>query len=191
MYRTVQDVTGSDRLVNSEIASIIAAQFSLQTTLHGVAQASVDHVVRQHHSAYESAPDFRSRQRFRAHDDITLVVRSVNFSCAGSVTSPLLAGLPRIMAPLSITIPAAGQLADDSPPRPFFPQPPPTDRQMTHSNQVEAAQVRCAFVDDAPDTESSSSSSLYEGSDGSIAVNLRAAAAMKVNTFCCCPNQWR
>jgi len=177
MYRTIQDVIGSDRPVNAEIASIIATQFSLQSTYHGVAQAAVDHVVRQHHSAYESAPDARSRQRYRAHDDITLVVRGVNFPFASSAVSPSsglpfhhsVAGLPQMMAPLSITIPPPGPASEDSPPRPFFPQPP---------HHPLAARQGSAFTDDGAGSESPATST-FEADDGSIEVNLRAAAAMK------------
>jgi len=179
MYRTIQDVIGSDRPVNAEIASIIATQFSLQSTFHGVAQAAVDHVVRQHHSAYESAPDARSRQKYRAHDDITLVVRGVNFPFASSAVSPssgismrhAIAGLSPLMAPLSITIPPPGPASEDSPPRPFFPQP-------TH--QPLAAVQGSAFSDDGAGSESPSTST-FEAEGESIEVNLRAAAAMKVD----------
>lgn len=180
MYRTVQDVIGSDRLVNSEIASIVATQFSLQSTYHGVAQAAVDHVVRQHHSTYESAPDARSRQRYRAHDDITLVVRGINFPFASSAVSPSsgipihhsTAGLPPMMTPLLITIPPPGTSPDDSPPRPFFPQ-------LTHQ-PLPAGHRGSAYVDDSTGSESPSSST-FESDSGSIEVNLRAAAAMKVD----------
>jgi len=179
MYRTIQDVVGSDRPVNAEIASITATQFSLQTTYHGVAQAAVDHIVRQHHSAYESAPDVQSRQRYRAHDDITLVIRGINFPFASSAVSPSsripmhhsVAGLPQMMAPLSITIPPQGSTSEDSPPRPFFQQP-------TH--QPVAALQGSAFSDDGAGSESPSTST-FEADSGSIEVNLRAAAAMKVD----------
>ena len=134
MYRAVGDVVGGGRPVNAEIASAVATQFALQATPHGVAQAAVDHVVRQHHSAYESAPDARARQRYRAHDDITLVVCAINFPFAASAAAPTppsaVPGRLRapaaapMMAPLSIDIPPPGSAADgDSPPRPFFPQP--------------------------------------------------------------------
>jgi len=174
MYRTVQDVIGPDRPVNAEIASIIATQFSLQTTFHGVAQAAVDHVVRQHHSAYESAPDARSRQRYRAHDDITLVVRGANFPFASSAMSPP-CGIPvhhsvarpaPMMTPLSITIPPPSAASEDSPPRPFFPQP--------------TQHLAPADADDGAES-SSPSSSTFEAVGSSIEVNLRAAAAMKVD----------
>jgi len=177
MYRTVQDVIGPDRPVNAEIASIIATQFSLQTTFHGVAQAAVDHVVRQHYSAYESAPDARIRQRYRAHDDITLVVRGVNFPFASSAVSPS-SGIPvhhsvgrpsPMMAPLSITIPPPGSSSEDSPPRPFFPQP------VHH-----LAPGIQGGSDDGAESESPSSST-FEADGSSIEVNLRAAAAMKVD----------
>ena len=182
MYRTVQDVIGSDRPVNAEIASIIATQFSLQTTLHGVAQAAVDHVVRQHHSAYESAPDARSRQKYRAHDDITLVVRGVNFPFASSAISPSsgipvghsVTGLTQGMAPLSIVIPPAGPTCDYSPPRPFFQQP------ARHPPAAAAVHGASAFSDDGADCESPSSST-FEADSGSIEVRLREAAAMKVD----------
>lgn len=179
MYRTIQDVIGLDRPVNAEIASIIATQFSLQSTYHGVAQAAVDHVVRLHHSAYESAPDARGRQRYRAHDDITLVVRGVKFPFASPVVSPSsgipmhhsTAGHPQTMAPLSITIPPPESTSEDSPPRPFFPQ-------STH--QPLAAVQGSVFSDDGAGSESPSTST-FEADSESIEVNLRAAAAMKVD----------
>jgi len=137
VYRAVGDVVGGPggRPVNAEIASAVATQFALQATPHGVAQAAVDHVVRQHHSAYEAAPDARARQRYRAHDDMTLVVRAVNFPFAGAAAAPTppsavpgrlrsAAAAAPMMAPLSIDIPPPGPAADgDSPPRPFFPHP--------------------------------------------------------------------
>jgi len=178
MYRTIQDVAGP---VNAEIASIIATQFSLQSTYHAVAQAAVDHVVRQHHSAFESASDARSRHRYRAHDDITLVVRGLNFPFANSVLSPSsripihhpIAGLSRMMAPLSISIPPPGPDSEDSPPRPFFPQP-------SHHQPASAVQRGSSLVDEGAGSESPSSST-FESDNGSIAVDLRAAAAMKVD----------
>jgi len=177
MYRTIQGVIGPDRPVNAEIAGTIATQFSLQSTYHAVAQAAVDQVVRQHHSAYESAPDARNRQRFRAHDDITLVVRGLNFPFASSAVSPSsqipvhhsFAGLPQMMAPLSITIPPPEHGSEDSPPRPFFPQP-------SHHHLMAGP----SFIDDGSGSESPSSAT-FEADSGSIAVNLRAAAAMKVD----------
>jgi len=182
MYRTIQDVTGPDQPVNAEIASIIATQFSLQSTFHAVAQAAVDHVVRQHHSAYESAPDARSRQRYRAHDDITVVLRGLNFPFASSALSPSsrvlihhsIAGLPQMMAPLSIAIPPPGPGAEDSPPRPFFPQLP------ANQHPLAAVQRESSYIDDSAGSESPSSST-FDADTGSIEVNLRAAAAMKVD----------
>lgn len=179
LYRTVVPPGGGvDRSVNAEIASIIASQFASQSTYHGVAQAAVDHIVRQHYSAHESQTDPRERLASRAHDDITLIVRGINFPLASP--SPVLSWPQQSLAPLSIMIPGPGPTNDDeeSPPRPFFHdvffRPPTTATGLGNSTGQGNT-----LGDDAGSSESESSS--YDVENRSIEATVRAAAALKLD----------
>ena len=88
LYQAYQDATDCDR-VNVDIARMVAAEFSVQSTLNGVAQAVVDKVVRIHHDTYLMSPDKKLLCQKRG--DITLLVRNFNYplamgSPAGSAT---------------------------------------------------------------------------------------------------------
>jgi TAK1-binding protein 1 len=196
LYRTVQDTVGvtADHPVNAEIASIIAAQFASQSTYHGVAQAAVDHVVRQHYTAFESMTDARERSLHRTHDDITLIVRGINFTLASPVVSPASSAhvaqrtpappaAGPTLAPLSIMIPLPGPSQDeDSPPRPFFAQsfykrPAPSAGPAIPTGMPIAAPPG-GSDEGAGSSESESS---YDVENQSIEATVRAAAALKLD----------
>ncbi|CAG2235062.1 TGF-beta-activated kinase 1 and MAP3K7-binding protein 1-like [Mytilus edulis] len=86
LYQALQDAIQCDR-VNVEVARMVAAEFSIQGTLHGVAQAVVDKVVRMHHDAYMTGtPEIKSLCKKRG--DITLLVRNFNYPLANAINSP-------------------------------------------------------------------------------------------------------
>jgi len=84
LYQSLQDATGKDS-VNGEIATMVAQEFSQQTTLTGVAQAVVDRVVRIHHDTFMTGTE-EQKNLCKKRDDITLLVRNFNYPL--SVNSP-------------------------------------------------------------------------------------------------------
>lgn len=90
LYQALIDSTGSD-MVNVEIARMVASEFSVQSTLNGVAQAVVDKVVRIHHDAFMvGSPD--TKQRCQKRGDITLLVRNFSYPLANAISSPTASG---------------------------------------------------------------------------------------------------
>jgi len=134
---------------------------------------------------YDAQTDARER-----HDDITRIVRGINFALASPALSltptsgnyiPSRSTAPSL-APLSITIPPPGQANDDdeeSPPRPFFHQAffrPPQQPQV-------AAMPGLSLSDEGVGGGSSedSSNSSYDVENQSIEATVRAAAALKLD----------
>lgn len=101
--------------VNVEIARMVAAEFNIQSTLNGVAQAVVDRVVRIHHDSFiGGTPDVK--QICQKRGDITLMVRNFNYPLPNAMNSPTASGnyhpvsvpfyQPRtINMPLSVNVP--------------------------------------------------------------------------------------
>ncbi|ELT89411.1 hypothetical protein CAPTEDRAFT_160853 [Capitella teleta] len=119
LYKSLETALGTEH-ANREIASMVATEFTQQSTLNGVAQAVVDKVVRLHHDAYNTSLDHR-KQLCQKRDDIMLVVRNFNHplpnainSPSPGVSNPFLAGNP--MPPLSINIPSPANSPSKSPP---------------------------------------------------------------------------
>lgn len=110
LYKSLEDALGLVH-INREIASMVATEFSQQTTLNGVAQAVVDRVVRLHHDACTTANDHR-RQLCQKRDDMLLLVRNFSYPLPNSITSPSISSLP----PLSIHIPSPVNSPSKSPP---------------------------------------------------------------------------
>ncbi|XP_069124161.1 LOW QUALITY PROTEIN: TGF-beta-activated kinase 1 and MAP3K7-binding protein 1-like [Argopecten irradians] len=81
LYQALQDATGCDR-VNVEVARMVAAEFSVQSTLNGVAQAVVDKVARIHHDTYLTSPE--KKQLCQKRGDITLLVRNFSYPLANA-----------------------------------------------------------------------------------------------------------
>lgn len=84
LYQALTDATGTET-INGDIASMVAHEFSQQTTLTGVAQAVVDKVVRIHHDTFMTGSDAK-KTLCKKRDDITLLVRNFNYPL--SVQSP-------------------------------------------------------------------------------------------------------
>ena len=104
LYKSLEDATGTDH-VNADIASMVATEFSQQSTLNGVAQAVVDKVVRKHHDAFMMSP---CKTVCRKRDDITLLVRNISYQLANMnspQSSPNLPVSQNALSPLSVIIP--------------------------------------------------------------------------------------
>ncbi|XP_012280880.1 TGF-beta-activated kinase 1 and MAP3K7-binding protein 1 [Orussus abietinus] len=86
LYKSLQEATGTDQ-VNRELALIAVEQFKVQSTLTGVAQAVVDKVVRIHHDVNMS--NSRNNLLPGKRDDITLLVRNINFPLPHALRSPI------------------------------------------------------------------------------------------------------
>lgn len=86
LYRSLEDSTGTNH-VNADIVSMVAAEFQVQSTLNGVAQAVVDRVVRIHHDTYMTGSEHR-KSLCHYRDDITLLVRNFNYQLPNSIQSP-------------------------------------------------------------------------------------------------------
>ncbi|XP_070580706.1 TGF-beta-activated kinase 1 and MAP3K7-binding protein 1-like [Ptychodera flava] len=89
LYKSLEESTDTKQ-VNYEIANMVAAEFTIQTTLNGVAQAVIDKVVRIHHDTFMSDNEFSKSCERR--DDITLLVRSFNMRLGTSLQSPTQGG---------------------------------------------------------------------------------------------------
>ncbi|XP_038064153.1 TGF-beta-activated kinase 1 and MAP3K7-binding protein 1-like isoform X2 [Patiria miniata] len=86
LHKSLVDATATTQ-VNIDIAKMIAAEFSVQTTLSGVTQGVVDKVVRIHHDTYlEKGP---RASKCHKREDITLLVRNFGFPLGTSVSSPM------------------------------------------------------------------------------------------------------
>ncbi|XP_041363495.1 TGF-beta-activated kinase 1 and MAP3K7-binding protein 1-like isoform X2 [Gigantopelta aegis] len=85
LYQALQDATGTDK-VNADIVAMVVQEFSVQTTLNGVAQAVVDKVVRIHHDTYMTQQGHK-KQLCQKRDDITLLVRNFNYPLS-NLSSP-------------------------------------------------------------------------------------------------------
>lgn len=114
LYQAVQDATGT-ATVNTDVAQMVATEFSVQSTLNGVAQACVDKVVRFHHDTFMMGmPEVKARCHKRG--DMTLLVRNFNYILTNAIGTPtggnrfLPVSVPyyssgRPNVPTSITIP--------------------------------------------------------------------------------------
>jgi len=86
LYHALQDATDT-ATVNTEVASMVAQEFSAQSTLNGVAQACVDKVVRIHHDSYMmGTPELKRVCHKRG--DITLLVRNFNYKLPNAIGTP-------------------------------------------------------------------------------------------------------
>ena len=112
LYQSLEMDKGREH-VNAEIASMVASEFKVQSTLNGVAQAVVDKVVRTHHDAYLMNVG-QKKDMFQKRDDITLLVRSFNVfgspTTSGSPQSnntnmPSISNKTQCLTPLSVVIP--------------------------------------------------------------------------------------
>ncbi|KAG9340366.1 hypothetical protein JZ751_021479 [Albula glossodonta] len=75
---------------NQEMVAIVAAELAQQTSLEGVAQAVVERVKRLHHDAFASG---RPRAaRCSNHEDMTLLIRTLNYTLADSALTPTQGG---------------------------------------------------------------------------------------------------
>ena len=109
LYQTLEAATGTKH-TNSDIASMVAAEFSVQATLSGVAQAVVDKVARIHHDAFIACHD-KCQQR----DDITLLVRNFNHPMPNAASPAVFSPVGGGLQPLSLVIP--GGTPQESPPK--------------------------------------------------------------------------
>ena len=132
-YKAVRDATGTKH-VNAEIAAMVAAEFAVQSTLNGVAQAVVDKIVRRHHDTFMTTMDVEQKQLCQERKDITLLVRNFNYQLPNATRSPIANQSTNPFAvamqqaatknnnmetPLSIAIPDGKQPENSF--RPFFP----------------------------------------------------------------------
>lgn len=118
LYHALQDATETAR-VNTEVAQMVAAEFNVQSTLNGVAQACVDKVVRIHHDSFMmGTPEVKARCHKRG--DITLLVRNFNYILPNAIGTPT--GGNRFL-PVSVpyypstrpTVPPSISIPDSSP----------------------------------------------------------------------------
>lgn len=172
LYQALQDATQCDR-VNVEVARMVAAEFSIQSTLHGVAQAVVDKVVRMHHDAYMTGtPDIKSLCKKRG--DITLLVRNFNYPLANAINSPSRVGPynplspptpARIPSHLPLTPSISSELSDHSSSQspagtPTPTKTPPRDNILTTTSTLESTLPDSTFsTSNGTSTESSTQSS--------------------------------
>ena len=120
LYKSV-DTAMCPQSANATVASMVAHEFSEQSTLNGVAQAVVDKIVRKHHDAYLMTMDKAACQK---RDDITLLVRNFNYPLKPSnkhtpESSPRTSTqVNSFMTPLSVSIPPGSGLVTSLLPAP-------------------------------------------------------------------------
>lgn len=79
VYRSLVDATDTEH-VNADIASMVASEFSRQSTLNGVGQAVIDRITRKHHDANAlSKPGELIHTKCSTRDDMTLLIRNLNY----------------------------------------------------------------------------------------------------------------
>lgn len=171
LYQALQDATQCDR-VNVEVARMVAAEFTVQSTLHGVAQAVVDKVVRMHHDAYMTGPP-EIKTLCKKRGDITLLVRNFNYPLAINSPSrtgpynPLSPPTPaRIPSHLPLTPSISIELSDHSSsqspagtPTPTKARSPPREM-LTESSTLASTLPESTFsTNNGTSTESSTQSS--------------------------------
>ena len=114
LYQSLELDMGRDH-INAEIASMVASEFSVQSTLNGVAQAVVDKLVRTHHDAFLTNIGQR-KDMFQKREDITLLVRNFHHPLPYAIGSPTISTSPQTvntgaaqsqqcLTPLSVLIP--------------------------------------------------------------------------------------
>lgn len=86
LYHALQAATDT-ATVNTEVASMVAQEFSYQSTLNGVAQACVDKVVRIHHDSFMMGTQ-EIKLRCHKRGDITLLVRNFNNTLPNAIGTP-------------------------------------------------------------------------------------------------------
>ncbi|GAB1600227.1 TGF-beta-activated kinase 1 and MAP3K7-binding protein 1-like [Argonauta hians] len=85
LYKAIEDIPTITEQPNCYIASLIAREFSQQTSLKCVAQNVVNRVVSYHKDAHHK-PEWRHHVHMR--EDISLLVRSFNYPLGSSSGSP-------------------------------------------------------------------------------------------------------
>lgn len=169
MYKSLEDATGTEHF-NTEIASMMASEFGVQTTLNGVAQAVVDHVVRIHHDTYMTSTDHR-KHVCQKRNDITLLVRNFNYPLPNAMNSPTSAGKshPLGVATTTINGTALDQQLSVIIPSSELKSPPPVNRQFfsyfnTNTNTNTNTQTNRSFST----TYTSSNDSTQSGDDNPL-----------------------
>ena len=118
--------------INVTIASAVASEFSVQSTLSGIAQGVVDKIGRIHHDTFMTHSDNRRKEQCQKREDMTLLLRNFNYPMPNSINSPIthnspikpvtvpyFHGQPTSMAPLSVMIPTHTESETDDV-RPMF-----------------------------------------------------------------------
>ncbi|XP_033631253.1 TGF-beta-activated kinase 1 and MAP3K7-binding protein 1-like isoform X2 [Asterias rubens] len=115
LQKSLVDATGTNQ-PNVDIAHMIAAEFSVQSTLSGVAQGVVDKVIRIHHDTYLG--NSSRAKACQKREDITLLVRDFGYPLGTSVNSPTMQYNP-------VTVPyQPGKVSSGHPPMLIIPPRP-------------------------------------------------------------------
>ena len=145
LFKSLEDSLGTEH-VNREIASMVATEFGIQSTLNGVAQAVVDKIVRLHHDTFMTYTGHR-KSLCQKRKDITLLVRNFNYRLPNAISSPtsgctidpLVKSLEEqrrrttnLNEPLSVIIPPPESKSSSTISRPIFPLL--TNSSATHTN---------------------------------------------------------
>lgn len=105
----VDDLAGDTVATNKEIVQLAVEEFRMQSTLSGVAQASVNRVVQLHHDSYMRRLDEPDEgMQMMEHDDVTLLVRNFNFPMPNAIQRRSTAGSVAALANATAAATAAG-----------------------------------------------------------------------------------
>lgn len=116
VHKSLEEIGESNP--NVALASTIAGEFAVQSTLSGVTQGVVDKIGRMHHDTFMTHSDTWRKELCPKREDMTLLIRNFNYpmpnagaspSSVGTpikpVTVPFLPGQPTSTTPLSVVIP--------------------------------------------------------------------------------------
>jgi TAK1-binding protein 1 len=130
VYKSLEEAGHQN--INVNIASAVASEFAIQSTLSGVAQGVVDKIGRVHHDTYMTHSDNRRKEQCQKREDMTLLLRNFNYPMPNSmnspstncspikpVTIPYFHGQSAPMSPLSVVIPTSTD-SDGDDVRPMF-----------------------------------------------------------------------
>ena len=166
LQKSLVDSTGTSQ-PNVDIAFMIAAEFSVQSTLSGVAQGVVDKVIRIHHDMYLG--NNARANGCQKREDITLLVRNFGFLLGTGVGSPTMQYNP-VTIPYNPGITSGRPPTLIIPPRPAFtgqtsPQPNPA---LTSEPPMAAMKPLFININDPMSPTSSHTSTLGSPSSSSV-----------------------
>lgn len=147
LYKSLKEATGTQQ-ANLDICKMVIEQFSMHSTITGVAQAVVDKIVRIHHDVYLSGTE--ASMTCQKRDDITLIVRNFNQLLQCSATAHPSSNITNSIDELKITKRMGGNIITSRPDPELFNSSfnesnPTSNTESATSNQSEPENGQMLF----------------------------------------------